>query len=54
MLKKNPRERISAAEALKHPWINTYADIYEEPGAIESSKKNDNIIAPSLKECFEK
>lgn len=53
MLRKNPRERISASEAMKHPWINTYADIYEE-GMSDNVIKSENIIAPSFKECFEK
>jgi len=46
MLRKDPKERISASDALKHPWIETYADICEE---------NPKIISTlNMKECFEK
>lgn len=57
MLKKSPTERISATEALKHQWITTYADFYEENGNIivPTNSKSNNILVPkNIKECFEK
>ena len=46
MLRKDPKERISATEALHHPWIETYAEICPETSIL---------IAPNnIKECFEK
>lgn len=45
MLKFDPAERISASQALEHPWLSSYHDVSDEPSAPAPFQKWRDIEA---------